>query len=104
MLEAMHAGIFGQVAPANICVTLPCDCCAAGDDVTECLGGGSDILEADLNSRYHTHCDPRLNAEQALEMSFYVASRLRRRARLAPRLQKQCSLELLPSRQAQASK
>jgi hypothetical protein len=52
-----------------------------GDDVTECLGGGSDILEADLNSRYHTHCDPRLNAEQALEMAFYVASRLRRRAR-----------------------
>ena len=52
-----------------------------GDNVTECLGGGSDILEADLNSRYHTHCDPRLNAEQALEMAFYVASRLRRRAR-----------------------
>ena len=48
-----------------------------GDDVTECLGGGSSILEADLNSRYHTHCDPRLNAEQALEMAFYVASRLR---------------------------
>ena len=47
-----------------------------GDDVTECLGGGSSILETDLNSRYHTHCDPRLNAEQALEMSFYVASRL----------------------------
>jgi 3-deoxy-7-phosphoheptulonate synthase len=50
-----------------------------GDDVTECLGGGSSIQETDLNSRYHTHCDPRLNAEQALEMSFYVASRLRRR-------------------------
>ena len=50
-----------------------------GDDVTECLGGGSSILEADLNSRYHTHCDPRLNAEQALEMAFYVASRLRQR-------------------------
>ena len=50
-----------------------------GDNVTECLGGGSSILEADLNSRYHTHCDPRLNAEQALEMAFYVASRLRQR-------------------------
>ena len=35
--------------------------------------------EVDLSSRYHTHCDPRLNAEQALEMSFYVASRLRQR-------------------------
>lgn len=35
--------------------------------------------EDDLESRYHTHCDPRLNAEQSLEMSFYVASRLRQR-------------------------
>lgn len=50
-----------------------------GDNVTECIGGGSAVTETDLNSRYHTHCDPRLNAEQALEMSFYVASRLRQR-------------------------
>lgn len=50
-----------------------------GDDVTECIGGGSSVSAADLNSRYHTHCDPRLNAEQALEISFYVASRLRDR-------------------------
>lgn len=50
-----------------------------GDNVTECVGGGSQIGEDDLESRYHTHCDPRLNAEQALEMSFYVASRLRQR-------------------------
>lgn len=35
--------------------------------------------ETDLQSRYHTHCDPRLNAEQALEIAFYVASRLRAR-------------------------
>ena len=55
-----------------------------GDNVTECLGGGSSILEADLNSRYHTHCDPRLNAEQALEMSFYVASRLAQSESLSP--------------------
>ena len=55
-----------------------------GDNVTECLGGGSSIEETDLNSRYHTHCDPRLNAEQALEMAFYVASRLSRRAQLTP--------------------
>ena len=45
----------------------------------ECIGGGASIEETDLSSRYHTHCDPRLNAEQALEMSFYVASRLRKR-------------------------
>jgi len=50
-----------------------------GDDVTECVGGGSMVGEGDLESRYHTHCDPRLNAEQSLEMAFYVASRLRQR-------------------------
>ena len=47
--------------------------------MTECIGGGAQVGELDLSSRYHTHCDPRLNAEQALEMSFYVASRLRQR-------------------------
>ena len=46
--------------------------------MTECIGGGSSIQADDLNSRYHTHCDPRLNAEQALEIAFYVASRLRK--------------------------
>lgn len=50
-----------------------------GDDVTECIGGGSSVSETDLESRYHTHCDPRLNAEQALEMAFYVGSRLKDR-------------------------
>jgi Class-II DAHP synthetase family len=37
------------------------------------------VTETDLSSRYHTHCDPRLNAEQALEMAFYVGERLRQR-------------------------
>lgn len=50
-----------------------------GDNVTECIGGGALVGEYDLSSRYHTHCDPRLNAEQALEIAFYVASRLRQR-------------------------
>ncbi len=54
-----------------------------GDNVTECIGGGASISEADLNSRYHTHCDPRLNAEQALEIAFYVANRLRKSERAA---------------------
>lgn len=53
-----------------------------GDNVTECIGGGSSVTPDDLNSRYHTHCDPRLNAEQALEIAFYVASRLRERKSL----------------------
>lgn len=50
-----------------------------GQNVTECIGGGSMVLEDDLSSRYQTHCDPRLNAEQSLEIAFYVASRLRTR-------------------------
>jgi len=49
-----------------------------GNNVTECIGGGSSVSAEDLESRYHTHCDPRLNAEQALEIAFYVASRLRK--------------------------
>jgi 3-deoxy-7-phosphoheptulonate synthase len=49
-----------------------------GDDVTECTGGGvSAVTEADLSDRYHTYCDPRLNASQALELAFLVAEELR---------------------------
>jgi 3-deoxy-7-phosphoheptulonate synthase len=44
-----------------------------GQNVTECLGGAQAISEEDLSSRYHTHCDPRLNAAQALELAFLVA-------------------------------
>ena len=50
-----------------------------GQDVTECVGGGRELKYEDLSSRYHTHCDPRLNASQALELAFIVAERLRRR-------------------------
>ncbi|KAG0606865.1 hypothetical protein M758_9G174400 [Ceratodon purpureus] len=50
-----------------------------GQDVTECVGGGRELTYEDLSSRYHTHCDPRLNASQALELSFIIAERLRRR-------------------------
>ncbi len=49
-----------------------------GDDVTECTGGGvSAVTEAALSDRYHTYCDPRLNASQALELAFLVAEELR---------------------------
>jgi len=47
-----------------------------GQDVTECIGGAQEITEADLSSRYHTHCDPRLNGEQALELAFLLAEKL----------------------------
>ncbi|MCY4039489.1 MAG: 3-deoxy-7-phosphoheptulonate synthase class II [Hyphomicrobiales bacterium] len=49
-----------------------------GQNVTECLGGAQDIGEENLSDRYHTHCDPRLNANQALELAFLIAGELRR--------------------------
>ena len=48
-----------------------------GQDVTECTGGLQDINDEDLSDRYHTVCDPRLNASQALELSFLVADELK---------------------------
>ena len=47
-----------------------------GKDVTECTGGVRAVSEEDLSSRYHTVCDPRLNASQALELAFLVAEEL----------------------------
>jgi len=47
-----------------------------GADVTECTGGVRDVTEDDLSSRYHTACDPRLNASQSLELAFLVAEEL----------------------------
>jgi len=48
-----------------------------GKDVTECVGGPTGVTEEDLSSRYHTHCDPRLNAAQAIELAFLVAESLK---------------------------
>ena len=47
-----------------------------GDDVTECIGGISGVMEKDLPMRYETACDPRLNRVQALELAFQVAEML----------------------------
>lgn len=48
-----------------------------GQQVTECLGGAAEVREQDLSSRYHTHCDPRLNGQQALDLAFLIAEHLR---------------------------
>ncbi|MGE0741370.1 MAG: class II 3-deoxy-7-phosphoheptulonate synthase [Hyphomonadaceae bacterium] len=48
-----------------------------GQQVTECLGGAAEVTEQDLSSRYHTHCDPRLNGQQALDLAFLIAEQLR---------------------------
>lgn len=48
-----------------------------GRDVTECVGGAFQITEHDLAERYHTHCDPRLNADQALELAFQIVDQIK---------------------------
>ena len=50
-----------------------------GQDVTECVGGARGLSEADLGNRYETFCDPRVNAEQALELAFRIAEALKAR-------------------------
>jgi 3-deoxy-7-phosphoheptulonate synthase len=48
-----------------------------GQNVTECTGGARALGEGDLADRYHTHCDPRLNADQALELAFLISEKLK---------------------------
>jgi 3-deoxy-7-phosphoheptulonate synthase len=56
-----------------------------GQDVTECTGGAQAITSEDLRDRYHTQCDPRLNASQSLELAFLIANSLKE-ARVADRI------------------
>ncbi|OJU36350.1 MAG: 3-deoxy-7-phosphoheptulonate synthase [Rhizobiales bacterium 68-8] len=53
-----------------------------GKNVTECTGGARAIRDEDLHDRYHTHCDPRLNSDQALELAFLVAELLKKNQRV----------------------
>ena len=56
-----------------------------GEDVTECIGGEVNSVRAeDLNERYYTHCDPRLNGDQALELAFLISERMRKAQGLKP--------------------
>jgi 3-deoxy-7-phosphoheptulonate synthase len=56
-----------------------------GQNVTECLGGARALGEGELGMRYDTHCDPRLNGEQALELAFLVAEKLKAGRQAIPR-------------------
>ena len=49
-----------------------------GQNVTECTGGAQKISDQDLSSRYHTHCDPRLNASQAIELAFLISDEIKK--------------------------
>ena len=54
-----------------------------GQDVTECTGGTQKISDKDLSSRYRTHCDPRLNADQALELAFLISDEIKKNSNYA---------------------
>jgi 3-deoxy-7-phosphoheptulonate synthase len=62
-----------------------------GKNVTECTGGARAISESDLHDRYHTYCDPRLNAEQAIEIAFLVAGLLKDERLAAPAIPSQAA-------------
>lgn len=57
-----------------------------GKDVTECTGGMRALRDEDLNDRYHTFCDPRLNAAQALELAFLVSAEIKKEMASRPQL------------------
>jgi len=59
-----------------------------GQNVTECLGGARALSEAELSARYQTSCDPRLNADQALELAFRIAEALKGAGREASPLRR----------------
>lgn len=58
-----------------------------GKNVTECTGGARAITAENLQDRYHTHCDPRLNADQSIELAFLVSDLLKKRNERAPQQQ-----------------
>ena len=57
-----------------------------GQDVTECTGGAQKISENDLSNRYRTHCDPRLNADQALELAFLISEEIKKNSKISNKI------------------
>jgi 3-deoxy-7-phosphoheptulonate synthase len=70
--EFFEACVRADVWPGGVHVEL------TGDNVTECLGGADAVLGADLENKYETMCDPRLNARQSLDLAFETAELLRK--------------------------
>ena len=57
-----------------------------GQNVTECTGGAQKISEKDLSNRYRTHCDPRLNADQALELAFLISEEIKKNSKISNKI------------------
>ena len=62
-----------------------------GQDVTECTGGAQKISDSDLSNRYRTHCDPRLNASQALELAFLISEEIKKNSKYSKNIIKAAS-------------
>jgi 3-deoxy-7-phosphoheptulonate synthase len=62
-----------------------------GQDVTECTGGAQKISDKDLTNRYRTHCDPRLNASQALELAFLISEEIKKNSKYSKNIIKEAS-------------
>ena len=62
-----------------------------GQDVTECTGGAQKISDEDLSNRYRTHCDPRLNATQALELAFLISDEIKKNSKYSKNIIKAAS-------------
>jgi 3-deoxy-7-phosphoheptulonate synthase len=62
-----------------------------GQDVTECTGGAQKISDKDLQNRYRTHCDPRLNASQALELAFLISEEIKNNSQYSKNIIKAAS-------------
>ena len=62
-----------------------------GQDVTECTGGAQKISDEDLTNRYRTHCDPRLNASQALELAFLISAEIKKNSKYSKNIIKEAS-------------
>jgi 3-deoxy-7-phosphoheptulonate synthase len=62
-----------------------------GQEVTECTGGAQQISDQDLSNRYHTHCDPRLNASQALELAFLISDEIKKNSQYSKNIIKAAS-------------
>jgi 3-deoxy-7-phosphoheptulonate synthase len=75
ILDEVHAAFAIHAAEGTYAGGIHCE--LTGQNVTECIGGAQAISEVDLSDRYLTHCDPRLNASQAIELAFELAEALK---------------------------
>ena len=76
ILDELHSAFAIHGAEGSYAGGIHCE--LTGQNVTECIGGAQRVSEASLSDRYLTHCDPRLNATQALELAFEIAEALKR--------------------------